>query len=486
VLLALVVDLLLRGRDTQVTGWITLLGVGFTLYFVCSDYPEAETASRAFGLLVHDSFAMLMKLLLGSALFVVLLYSVLFRGLERDGVGEYYAVMCAAVLGAFFLVSTDNLLMMFLGLETLSISSYVLAGFLKREKRGAEAAMKYLVYGILSSGTMLYGFSLLYGYTGSLDLTAMGEGLRGTLALAEGGLPAEGIGVAVAVMMVLVGFGYKIAAFPFHFWSPDVYEGAPLPVTTFLAVISKAASFGMVLRFFGMVFPLTPDATPVLGQTVALIAALSMTFGNIAAMLQDNAKRLLAYSSIAHSGYLLMGVAAMLTPDRGQSINADYYLTGSQAVLFYLVAYAIMNLGAFGVVIYLSNRFGIESVSRYRGLGWKAPTAAAMMTIFLLSLTGIPPTIGFIGKWFLFLPVINKGMIWLAAIAGINSVVSLFYYFRIVKALFLRPEEEAEPSPRRHAYSFSIVTVLSVLGFLTVALGLSFQTLSDLVLSIAV
>ncbi len=480
VLLALTVDLLLRGRDTQVTGWITLLGIGFVLYYVCKDYALAD-GTRVFGLLVIDQFAMFFKLLLAGGLFVVLLLSVLFRGLERDGVGEYYCVISAAVLGAFFLVSTDHLLMMFLALETMSISSYVLAGFLKREKRGAEAAMKYLVFGVLSSGTMLYGFSLLYGYSGSLHLPAIGEAIHQHLLVADGqGLGTEGIGVAVALMMVLAGFGYKIAAFPFHFWSPDVYEGAPTPVTTFLAVVSKAASFGMLLRFFGSVLVVDGEITPVLGQLVALLAALSMTFGNIAAMLQENSKRLLAYSSVAHSGYLLMGVAAMLTP--GGSENSQ--LNGGQAVAFYLAAYAIMNLGAFGVVLYLSNRFGVESIDQYKGLGWKAPIAGATMTVFLLSLTGIPPTVGFIGKWYLFLPVIDKGMIWLAVIAGINSMISLFYYFRIIKAMFLKPEEEAIPSPRLGAHALGIVTLLAFLGLLTIYFGLSFGSLSELILEI--
>jgi NADH-quinone oxidoreductase subunit N len=481
VLLALISDLVLRGKDTRVTGWITILGTLFALYFVCKSYPMDGASTRSFGLLLHDPFAMFFKLLLGSGLLVVLFLSVCFRGFDRDGIGEYYSIITAAVLGGFFLVSTDHLVMVFLALETLSISSYVLAGFLKKDIRGSEAAIKYLVYGVFSSGAMLYGFSLLYGYSGSVHLSEMGAAVFGYLAPAEGGLGSEGLGVLVAFVLVLTGFGYKVAAFPFHFWSPDVYEGAPTPVTTFLAVVSKVASFGMILRFCSNVFTQQGEISPVLGQVVAILAAASMFYGNISAMLQTNAKRLLAYSSIAHSGYLLMGVAAMLSP-ASEGLTGSYGATlgGGQAVAFYLAAYLPMNLGAFAVVLYFSNRYGVESVDRYAGLGWKAPIAGIMMVIFLTSLTGIPPTVGFVGKWYLFLPVLEKGMTWLAVVAGINSVISLFYYFRFVRAMFFETPQE-ELSPRRGAFSLSLVTLVSILGLVTVYFGLRFGTLSELV-----
>ena len=342
-LLALVTDLLLRGREVRFTGWVALLGTLLALWYVFQGAEAAGDGQRAFGLLVHDPFAVFFKLLLGIGLVVVLVLSMFFRGLERDGVGEYYAIMLTAVLAGFLLVSTDHLLMLYLALETLSIASYVLAGVLKREKRSSEAALKYLVYGALSSGAMVYGFSLLYGLTGQLQLGAIGEAVEGLLA---DGTPESSIGVAISLVLVLAGFGYKIAVFPFHFWAPDVYEGAPTPVTTFLAVISKAASFGMLLRFFGALPVLEgQDTTLILAQLLAIFAAMSMTFGNIAAMLQDNAKRLLAYSAIAHTGYLLMGIAAMLTPG-GLGMEDPLLggsMTGGQAVAFYLTAYLLMN-----------------------------------------------------------------------------------------------------------------------------------------------
>jgi NADH-quinone oxidoreductase subunit N len=496
-LLALVSDLLLKGRDVRVTGWVTVLGVLFTIGLLCGDFGNAH-GETAFGMMVHDRFALFFKLLIAVGLLVVTLLSMFFRGFQKDGVGEYYSLLVTAAVGSFFLVSTNHLLLLFLGLETLSISSYALAGFLKKDVRSSEAAVKYLVFGVLSTGAMVYGFSLLYGFAGSLDLTKIGSTIR-TLLEAKGegghGLSPAGIGVAIAVVLSIAGFAYKVAAFPFHFWSPDVYEGAPTPVTTFLSVVSKAASFGMILRFFAGVAHDGGSAT--IASVVALLAACSMTFGNLAAMLQDNSKRLLAYSSIAHSGYMLAGVAALLapatslsssTPVVGGAVAFAYGLTGGQAVAFYVAAYAIMNLGAFASVVCLANRFGTESIRGWTGLGWKAPVASGAFVMFLLSLTGLPPTVGFVGKWALLQPIWAKGLHWLAVVLVLNSIVSLFYYFRIAKSLLLKDESTAMASPRKGAFQVELATVLVALAIGTVWFGVAggFQWLSELVLSIPV
>jgi NADH-quinone oxidoreductase subunit N len=304
------------------------------------------------------------------------------------------------------------------------------------------------------------------------------------------------------VVLCLVGFGYKVAAFPFHFWSPDVYEGAPTPVTTFLAVVSKIASFGMILRFFGGVPNGSEGAAP-LASAIAAVAACSMTFGNLAAMVQQNAKRLLAYSSIAHSGYLLAGVAALVAPGAAHAvadaaaggehaagghgvIEALGTISGGQAVAYYAAAYLLMNLGAFAVVIHLSNRFGTESIDGFAGLGWKAPVAAGALVLFLLSLTGIPPTVGFIGKWYLLQPIWDKGLHWLAVLMVLNSVVSLFYYFRIARSLFLKDASQALASPRKGAFATELTVVAVTLAVGTVWFGVSLSWLSDLVLSLRV
>jgi NADH-quinone oxidoreductase subunit N len=341
----------------------------------------------------------------------------------------------------------------------LSITSYVLAGFLKKERRSSEAALKYLVYGALSSGVMVFGFSILFGMVGSLKLSEVGGFVAGNMT------GEYGAAVTVATVMVLMGFCFKIAAFPFHFWCPDVYEGAPTPVTTFLAVCSKAAGFGLILRFVNDVFIVGGDGGfgAEIAFFVGILSAVTMTYGNITAIKQDNLKRLLAYSSIAHAGYLLMGVAAFFAAMDGAG-KVD-------AVVFYLIAYLIMNLGAFGVVIYLANRFGRETIEGYKGLGWRAPYCCGFMVIFLLSLTGIPPTIGFIGKWKLFVAVIDQGMYWLAVVAAVNSVVALFYYFRIAKALFFESPAEGEIERQGSSVQGLFVVLLCVLGVAAVYYG---------------
>jgi NADH-quinone oxidoreductase subunit N len=499
-LVALLSDLLLRGRDTRVTGWVTTLGVVFTIYWIARSFAGAH-GGHVFGMMVDDRFALFFKLLIASGLLVVTLLSMFFRSFDRDGIGEYYSILVTAAVGAFFLVSTDHLLLLFLGLETLSISSYVLAGFLKRDIRSTEAAVKYLVFGVLASGAMLFGFSLLYGFTGSVRLPEIGAAVQRLMLSGAHGtelhLDATGMGVAVGVILSLAGFGFKVAAFPFHFWSPDVYEGAPTPVTTFLSVVSKAASFGMILRFFGGVASATtviPDAghavvgSPAIGAVIAAVAAMSMTFGNLAAMLQENAKRLLAYSSIAHAGYMLAGVAAFVAGTAGADGSAvAANPSGAQAVAFYLAAYLLMNLGAFAVVTYLSNRWGAETIGAWAGLGWKSPVASAALAVFLLSLTGVPPTVGFVGKWYLLQAIWTApGLKWLAVLLVLNSIVSLFYYFRMAKSLFLKGEEQATASPRKHAYAFELSTIVVALAVGTLWFGISLSWLMNLVQSLHV
>jgi NADH-quinone oxidoreductase subunit N len=323
--------------------------------------------------------------------------------------------------------------MLYLSLELVSIPSYLLAGYLKGRESSIEASMKYVVYGATASGVMIYGFSLLFGLTGTTQIGEMGR----ALAQGKAALP-----MYLAAAMVTVGFGYKIAAVPFHMWSPDVYEGAPTPVTAFLSVGPKAAGFAVLVRFFYTVFASPDAATGVwsLSSSVdwtllfAVLSAATMTVGNLVAINQKNVKRLLAYSSIAHAGYMLMGFV-LLTP------------AGLKAILFYLVVYLFMNLGAFYVVILVANGTRSEDIADYSGLGSRAPFAAVSLAVFLFALTGIPPFSGFIGKVYLFAEVINRGVYWLAMVAAINSAISLYYYARIVKVMFLEdPKESAELS----------------------------------------
>jgi NADH-quinone oxidoreductase subunit N len=346
---------------------------------------------------------------------------------------EYYLFLLSVLLGMFLLSSASDIVMLYLALELVSIPSYLLAGYLKGKASSTEASMKYVVYGATASGVMIYGFSLLYGMTGSTQMSEIGR----VLTLGTAPLPAM-----LAAVMVTVGFGYKIAAVPFHMWSPDVYEGAPTPVTAFLSVGPKAAGFAVLVRFFYTVFasPDGADGMWKLSSSVdwpflfAVLSAVTMTVGNLVAINQRNVKRLLAYSSIAHAGYMLMGFVLLTT-------------VGLKAILFYLVVYLFMNLGAFYVVVLVANGSRSEDISDFSGLGSRAPFAAVSLAIFLFALTGIPPFSGFIGKVYLFAEVINRGVYWLALVAALNSVISLYYYARIVKVMFLEDPTQAGDLP---------------------------------------
>jgi NADH-quinone oxidoreductase subunit N len=374
---------------------------------------------------------------------------------RRDAdAGEFYTLVLGVTLGMNLMAAATDLVMAYMSLEFVSLLSYVLAGFRRRDLKSSEAALKYAIYGGVASGIMLYGMSLLYGLAGTTSLV----GLRTAIG-AAGASPI----ILVAVAMVMAGFGYKVAAVPFHMWCPDVYEGAPTPVTAFLSVGPKAAGFALLIRF---VMGVAPDLGPTGYATgsyfaafLGVMAILTMTVGNLVAIAQANLKRLLAYSSIAHAGYLLMGVATGTT-------------AGVQAVMFYLCIYLLMNVGAFLVVIAIADAGLGETLEDYQGLGYRSPYAAVVMGIFLFSLTGIPPMAGFIGKFYLFAAVLEKGgpfYVILAIVGVVNSAISLYYYARVLKAMFL--ERPAEGATRvtvapLHAYS------LGVLAVITVAVGL--------------
>jgi len=461
----LVLDLLMKGKNSRIVGYCTVIGlaaVGVMLAARVGDAPQT-----VFGMVTVDSFGTYFKLFTVASLIVVSVFVMSDRRERQHGIGEYYFLLLGAAVGIFFMVSTYHLLLLVLGIELLSLSSYALAGFHKGDRKSGEAAMKYVVFGGLSAGVMLYGISLLYGLTGTFELTEMASqsGLSGQLA----GSPLP---VAIAVVLVLAGFAYKMSVVPFHFWTPDVYEGSPTPVTTFLAVASKAAGVGALLRFLGGLF-IGTDLAQVqeavaeyggqVGQLIAILAAVTMTLGNFAAMRQSSLKRMLAYSSIAHAGYVLIGVAAMSQ-------------VGFSAAMYYLAAYYFMNLGAFGVLLYFEGSVGSDKIDALRGYGYKAPLISIAMIAFLVSLTGLPPTIGFYGKYLLFVVGIEAELYWLVVVAALNSVISLFYYFRVAKALFLKDETDksvvAQPL---------FAGMLGVLGVLTVLFGLIPGTIQDLV-----
>lgn len=410
-----------------------------------------------FDMLAADSLAAFLKLLFALSTALIVLAS--FRLRHQ---GELLVLLLAAVLGMDLLAGSRNLLMVVVALEMVSIMSYVLAGFDRNDPRSGEAALKYMVFGSMASGALVFGASWLFGLTGTLDLLGIQQ------ALAHGG--ADALTLLLAALLVLAGIGYKIAMVPVHFWCPDVYDGAPTPVTTFFSVGPKAAGIVLLIRFL---FPSLAGGAPLTATLaggfdplflVAILAAFTMTLGNLAAIGQTRVKRLLAYSSIAHAGYLLTGVV-LATPE------------GLSAVMFYLVVYLFMNYGAFLLVDAVGQMRGGEDLAAFAGLGRRHPALAFAMTVFLVSLVGLPPVAGFIGKLVLFGEVVRGGWYWLVTLAVLNSVVSLYYYFSVVKAMWFEDgaqTAERGPLPALHA------GLIAGLCALTLFFGVYWQPLVDL------
>jgi NADH-quinone oxidoreductase subunit N len=406
-------------------------------------------ASRSLfnGMVAFDGFATFFKWLFLAAGALTVLVAAPGKEFPPARLGEFYALLMAIVLGLFLMASASDLLMAYISIELVSMTSYVLAGFKKGDRRAAEASLKYVIYGGVASGVMLFGMSYLYGLLGTTDLHQLARALQNLQAT---GLPlaATKLTLVVAVVFVSAGLGYKIAAVPWHQWCPDVYEGAPTPFTAFLSVGPKAAGFALAIRFFygSLALPATavgglPTAVAAIPwpAVIGIISAVTMTVGNLTALSQTNLKRLLAYSSIAHAGYTLMGLSA----------NSEL---GVQAVMIYMAIYVVMNVGAFTVVILVSEATGTESILDFRGLAKRQPLAATAFAIFLFSLTGLPPFAGFLGKWYLFYAVIERvpgpGGNWYAALAvigALNSAVSLYYYVRIIRAMFIDQPYLATP-----------------------------------------
>ena len=432
-LLVILFDLFQKAEDSIRSGYLALGGL--VLVVLALLMQDGSVSVGIFSnMLAVDGFAKYLKILVSVGAILVMWMSFNSNELKGRRVGEYYILILTLVLGMYFLVSATNLLSIYISLEMVSIMSYLLSGYLKEQMRSNESSVKYVVFGAFSSGILLYGFSLLYGLTGSADIFAIQAALSsGTVS------PTL---MLLILIMILVGFGYKIAAVPFHFWTPDVYEGAPAPITAFLSVSPKAAGFAIIIRFFSVAF--SDGGNPNMAgwgvlenlnwqAVVGILSILSMTVGNVIALQQSNIKRMLAYSSIAHAGYMLMGV-----------VVADQ--TGIAAVLYYAAIYMLMNLGAFFVAIHIKNAFNTETIEDYQGLGYKAPLLGVLMSIFMFALTGLPPTGGFVAKFYLFRSLIEFGDLYfyLALIGLINGVISLYYYMRVVKALYFGKMELVE------------------------------------------
>jgi len=412
-LLVLLINVIVPQREGMLFG-LSLATVIISAVALLSFTGVDVTVSR--GLLAIDGFALFFKEIILVSTGLTLMMSASYLRVEGVRAGEYYFLILCAALGMMFMASGVDLITLFIGLETMAVSFYVLAGYLKPSPRSNEAAVKYFLLGAFSLGILLYGMSILYGVTGSTRLDEIAAALAGQ---------DRSLTLLLAVILLVAGMGFKIAAVPFHMWAPDVYEGAPTPVTAFLSVGSKAASFAMLLRIFVEGLPsLTPDWQFVF----ALLAVVTMTVGNIAAITQSNIKRMLAYSSIAHAGYVLVGIVA--ATERGVA-----------AALVYLWVYLFMQLGAFMIITMLRRRDVIgDELKDMSGLYLRSPAAACAMLVFMLSLGGIPPTAGFMGKVWVFGAAIDAGFIWLAVVAVVNSAISLFYYIRVVVFMWIKEE----------------------------------------------
>ena len=440
-LLVLVADVLLPRRSGTALAWLTLLVLGAT---AVSLVPFVDTHLEiANGLIAVDRFALFFKIVFLASAALTVLMSTRYLEIEGASPGEYYFLILCSTLGMMIMAGGIDLITIFIGLETMAVSFYILAGFIKPSQRSNEAAVKYFLLGAFSLGILLYGMSLMYGLSGTTNLRVMATAFVGQESDPR---------LVLAVILVVAGIGFKIAAVPFHMWAPDVYEGAPTPITAFLSVGSKAASFAMLLRIF---FEGLPSMSADWRLLFEVLAIVTMTVGNVAALTQTNLKRMLAYSSIAHAGYLLMGVVAG-TP------------RGVSAMLIYLLIYAFMQLGAFAIIVMMRRADSAgDELKDFSGLAFRNPMAAFAMLLFMLSLGGIPPTAGFMGKFWLFGAAIDSGYVWLAVIGVLNSAISLYYYIRIVVFMYLKKETiGSEPT-----VSAPLAIVLGVTVVATIVLG---------------
>ena len=454
ILSAILADLFYSKKDSfKVVYWS--LG-GMFLTYIAIRLQDIEPTSLFMGTVAHDPFSQFFKILILISTAIIMLMSLVSDELKKYRMGEYFSIMTIMTFGLFLMTSSIDILMVYLAIEIVSIMSFFLAGYLKRNSLSNEASLKYVIYGAFSSGIMLYGLSILFGLTGSTNFFEMQKAisLLGT---------DSNLALVLSTVFILVGFGYKISAVPFHFWTPDVYEGSPSTITAYLSIAPKAAGFALMLRFFNQVFgDMSIDISTSWSaindvpwpELIAVLSAATMTVGNLVAIQQNNVKRMLAYSSIAHAGYMMMALPMMSN-------------SSIEGVMMYLIMYLFMNLGAFFVVIYVKDQIGGEDYNSFDGLGWKMPYVAIPMTLFMVALTGLPPTAGFVGKFYIFAAVIESGsrFYWLAFVGVINSVISLYYYIRVVRHMYLLGERNDEFINPSSKLVLSLLVVLAIPSF---------------------
>jgi len=449
-LLVVILDLFVKNKKTL--GWLT---IGILLFSLLPLNPGLEPRELFSGMSVYDQFGIFFKYLTGLVLALIVLMSLDYAPLNKGYAGEYYALLLFLGFGMMLMAGASNLIMVQLSIETVSLISYILVAFNKKDARSSEAALKYFLFGSVASAVMLFGMTYLFGMTGSLNFSDIFAFFRdGT---------ADSVVFVVAMLLIMVGFGFKIAMVPFHWWVPDTYEGAPTPITAFLSVGSKAVGFAIFYRVFMMVFPtFYMDWAALLG----VLAIITMTTGNVVAVLQDNVKRMLAYSSVAHAGYILVGLAISFTD------------LAREAILVYLATYFVMNVGAFIILMMV----GSDELDDYSGLSKRSPGLAFAFAGLLLSLTGIPPLAGFFGKYYIFMAAVDAGVenpfnYWLAVAVAINSAIAAYYYFRVIRQMYMvEPvSDKAVPaSPMTLKMALAITLILTVTLFIYISPILSY------------
>lgn len=479
VLSVIIFDLIVKEQRMKVLGCVAicLAGLAYSGLSSASFLLRDMAPQNLFnGLLAFDDFAHTFRMLFAVVSAIIIVFatpSMLAEGTmtgERRNPAEMFMMLMVITLGLNMMAASRHLLMIYVSLEMVSVISFVMAGYKLGDRKSSEGALKYVIYGGVASGVMLYGMSWIYGVTGSLNLGDIFAAIS-VQSHEAGKLPEA---VFLGVVCMLAGFGYKISAAPFHMWTPDVYEGAPTPVTAFLSVGPKAAGLALIIRFFADALGaqgalnLGEGGDPPWPIIAGCLSMATMTVGNLTALNQDNVKRMLAYSSIAHAGYMLLGVGV-------------FSATGTTAIVFYVVSYCFMNLGAFLVVMALAEaNGGDESVGAFKGLGKRAPVLAVIMTMFLVSLAGIPPMAGFVGKFYIFKALIESGGSWnwlLAVVGVINSVISLFYYARVIRSMYLEDSEVQEAIDVRKVFRATSIA----LAVPTLALGIYWAPVYDFV-----
>ncbi|MFC1900708.1 NADH-quinone oxidoreductase subunit N [Chloroflexota bacterium] len=452
-ILVILLDLFTERKSSLVV--ISIIGLIVAAVFTAVSQTAPE--GIFYGMLAVDGFSIFFKMLFIAIAILVILASTDYVSKFSRFQGEYYALVLLAALGMMLMAATTELISIYISLELASISLYVLVGFLK-DPKSSESSIKYMLLGAIASAVLLFGMALVFGFTGETQLGRIADVIQTIAPASVAASPA----LIMGIVLMIAGFGFKIAAIPFHMWVPDVYEGAPTPITAYLSVGSKAAGFAVLLRVFYSAFQLPDWLSANWGIIFAVLAAIGMFVGNLTALRQTNIKRLLGYSSIAQAGYLMVGLATL-----GVSRATD--IAGQIGIMFFLAGYALANLGAFSAIIAITNKLESDLIKDFSGMIKRAPVLTLALSLCLISLIGMPPAAGFMGKFFVFRGAVESGLLWLVLLAVVNSVISAFYYLRVVKVMWFGEPQSEEKVPS--SGPLKVVVFLSCLGVLVLGMA---------------